>query len=199
MTAPTAPRFPAPAAGEFIPAWFCPNIAYLLKWEPYILAWSLTLHDEQVATLNGYPIGRPGVTEQEATEWADHVIGTPQDWTPRPRNSGVRHTHNDPSDTCPPPRRYGRTPAGSITSLAGVVKSTDRRTSPQGSAWARVTLITGGGTWPVDVLPASFREFEHLLTAGRSIEVEARLNDRPGWAPFLALDIRQGRTTGERP
>lgn len=104
MTAPTALRFPAPAAGEFVPAWFCPNIAYLLMWDEGTLAWVLSLRGEQVATLPGYPVGRAGVAEPEATRWADDTIGTPQDWTPRPRNSGARHTHNNPADTCPPPR-----------------------------------------------------------------------------------------------
>lgn len=94
---------PTRDAGRFVPAWFCPHIAYLLKWDPDTLSWVLTLCGEQVATLDGYPVGSRGVTEPEATEWADRTIGTPQDWTERPRRSGARHTHTDPADTCPPP------------------------------------------------------------------------------------------------
>jgi hypothetical protein len=180
--------------GSYVPAWYCPNAVHVLKWEPFTLDWVLYLLDEPVGTLPGYPVGSRGIPGPAALEWADAAIGTPQVWISRPDNSCVWHTHTDPAATCPPPLRPDAPPVVPTTLLCGVVDRIEPRKSTQGNAWARLRLITGGATWPVDVFPRPFREYGHLLTRGASVEIEARRNSQPEWSPFLAWEIRPGAT-----
>lgn len=78
-------------------AWSCPTATHYLKWGPIggtRQGWTLTSNTGRVvATLDGYPVGKPAVTADQARTWASKHLGADTVWTERPARSQAFHTH----------------------------------------------------------------------------------------------------------
>jgi hypothetical protein len=85
------------------PASHCPHATHTLTWglHPHTTTQGWILRGQHpdgtrtvLATLDGYPIGRPPVYAHEAHAWADLILGTPQACIEKPARSGAWHTHH---------------------------------------------------------------------------------------------------------
>lgn len=56
------------------------DAAFVLVWAPHRLSWVLARDGRELASVHGFPPGRPPLTADLARAWADSEIGQPQDW-----------------------------------------------------------------------------------------------------------------------